>query len=103
LALEDPAFREYDLAGGSGTQLPSARMDYVEVRRAALMVGNLFEVVGILVKNRVVEADIFFDRWVANVTNTWKRMDRFIAWMRKAQNDDGIYENFEYLTVLAQD
>ncbi len=67
------------------------------------MVGNLFEVVGILVKNRVVEADIFFDRWVANVTNTWKRMDRFIAWMRKAQNDDGIYENFEYLTVLAQD
>jgi hypothetical protein len=68
-----------------------------------VLVGNWYEELGILVKNGAIDEEFVLDRWSQNITSAWRRLLPLIAWMRKAQNIDSLWENFEYLTVLAED
>lgn len=102
-ALDDQGFRDYYLSISRGTARPSLPQDLIDVGRACILVGNWYEELGILVKNGAIDEEFVLDRWSQNITTTWRRMLPFIAWLRKAQNTGSIWENFEYLTVLAED
>jgi len=102
-AVDEEAFRSYDLAVGRRTQLPPVSQDVINLRRAALLVGNFYEELGILVKNGAIDKDLVLDRWSANTRGSWHRMARYVSWIRKAQDSISIWENFEYLTVLSED
>ncbi len=66
------------------------------------VIGNFFESIGISVKSRVIDADIACDMWCGVIVQSWDAIAPALALMRGAGGDD-IWENFEYLTVLAQD
>ena len=102
-AVNDEVFRNYDLAIARRLETPPVPQEFVDVRSAALLAGNFYEELGILVKNGAIDKDLVFDRWSANIMGTWHRMVPYIAWLRKAQGSNLVWENFEYVTVLAED
>lgn len=102
-ALEDPAFRKYVYAIARGLPPPDAPQAHVELNRAASLVGNTYEEVGILLKNEIIDKRLFLDRYCVVVVRAWSLLERATAWARKAYQSDAIWENFEYLAVLSQD
>lgn len=68
---------------------------------SALIVGNFFESAGCLVKNRIVDPDIFCDLWAGVVIGSWNALAPFI-YADRHKNGSAVYENFEYLVVIAE-
>jgi hypothetical protein len=94
--LEDPAFRRQ-------LDVPSARTE--EMRPFIIMlitVGNYYESLGTFVKAGLVERKLVTEIWSDDITMTWGRLAPAVAIMRRRVGPGG-WENFEYLTVLAQD
>jgi len=102
-ALDDPTFRSYVVAVNRGPSVPNVDAQYVEVRRAAVLVGNTYEELGILVKNGIVDKTLFLDRYCGVTIGAWHRLENFTAFIREVTADSGIWENFELLTVMSED
>lgn len=96
-----------------GSQLPklladprqSERLDQYPLERdlqAISTVCNFFENVGTLVKHEIIDADIALDMWSLVITINWDRLAPFIARRRRISHRPAVWENFEYLTVLAR-
>lgn len=58
-----------------------------------------FELCGVLMKHRLINAELFYD--VFSVEPFWKKAEKIAVGMRKDLDDERIYENFERLAVLA--
>src|SRR5579863_5537350 len=101
--LEDPLYREYEFAIARSLPVPTVPEDFVRLRSAMQLIGNTHEELGILVKNGIVDKDLFLDRYSWVIATGWKRMERYVAYIREINGDDGIWENFEYLAVLSED
>jgi Domain of unknown function (DUF4760) len=94
--LQDPAFR-YQLA------TITARTDETRPLIAkAVAVGNYYENMGVLVKTGLVDRELVFQIWAAIVIGAWERLAPLGAIIRRRLGD-AVWENFEYLTVLAED
>ena len=101
--LDDPMYREYELAIARSQPVPGVPEDYIHLRSAVRLVGNTHEELGILVKNGIVDKDLFLDRYCWIIAQHWRLLERRIAYVRAATGNDALLENFEYLTVLSQD
>ena len=64
--------------------------------------GNSYEAMGALVKNRLVDKDLVLDMYFGQVLITWDTLLPITAIFRRDQGV-GLWENFEYLTVLARE
>jgi hypothetical protein len=102
-ALADQLFREYDVALLLDHSPPEVGPEYVEVRRAAILVANTLEQLGVLVRGGVVEKSLFLDQYYQVVIGAWGQLEPFVALAREAISASAAWESFEYLTVLAQD
>ena len=100
--MESPTFREYAACFVRNQPLPDIVADDFELRRAAVLIGNAYEQVGILIKHGVVGADIFLDRYSGTIIRMWTILSPFIAFMRAAAGDSELFENFELLVVYAK-
>lgn len=89
--LRDPSFRaelENEISADSFVQ------DVVDVT-------NFFEGMGIYAKHGLADQDVIFDFWSAIITGSWTRLAPAIAIMRRTTGPM-VYENFQYLAVIAQ-
>ncbi|HYK52082.1 MAG TPA: hypothetical protein VEV38_00915, partial [Candidatus Eremiobacteraceae bacterium] len=102
-AMEDPVYRAYEVAMSVGGSGPEVSSDYVELRRAGIVVGNAFEELGILVKRGIIDHDMFLDRYAWIIFNNWKRLEPVTALGRAALGNDSSWENFEYIAVMSED
>ena len=102
-ALNDPVYRDYTIALSSGQAPPAVEQQYVELRRAVLLIGNAYEELGILVKNGIVEKSLFLDRYCWVILLRWKELEKQTALTREATGQGAIWENFEYIAVLSED
>ena len=102
-ALELPLFRELVASVIYAEPPPDVDSETKEVRRAAILVGNSYEELGILMKHGVVDETMFLDRYSRNIRGTWRLLAPFIGFMRKVAADPAIYENFELLVVRAEE
>lgn len=93
--LEDPAFR-YQLANRSARTGENQRLI-----TSVVSVGNLYENMGVLVKSGLVDKSRALDLWWNVTAMAWEALEPCVAIFRRKQGDT-IYENFEYLTVLAR-
>jgi Domain of unknown function (DUF4760) len=94
--LQDPAFR-YQIA------VPSARTDETrQFLRWITAIANFYESMGILVKTGLVDANLVLEMWADIAIGAWGGLAPFTAIARR-RIGDALLENFEYLTVLAQD
>lgn len=94
--LQDPEFR-YEIA-------PNVkRSDETRGLRSKVnAVGNYYESMGLLVKRGLVDRYMVLEMWANGVITAWRSLAPFTALVRRSYGD-AFWENFEYLTVLAQD
>ncbi|HME80802.1 MAG TPA: DUF4760 domain-containing protein [Candidatus Eremiobacteraceae bacterium] len=99
--VDDPEFRAYNARADRGEE-QAVVPEYEEIRDAVTLLGNSYEELGILVKQGIVDKDIFLDRYSWVIVGTWKRIERALADARLSTGKDAIWENFEYLAVLSE-
>jgi hypothetical protein len=100
--VDDPKWRAYNAEldrGGAPDVIP----EYEEIRRAVSFVCNAYEELGILVKQGIVDADLFLDRYSWVISSQWKRIKSALVDAREATGQQAVWENFEYLAVLSED
>jgi hypothetical protein len=94
--LKDAAFR-YQI------DAPSARTDETRPFHAMVStIGNFYESMGQFVKNELVDRDLVLENWSEVVIGAWQRLAP-VAAINRRRLGPALWENFEYLTVLAQD
>jgi hypothetical protein len=89
--LRDPAFRA-NLESDASTD---------ELVRAVADVTNFFEGMGIYAKHGFADVDVIFDFWSDIIVNSWRRCSPAVAIMRRTRGN-ALYENFQYLAVIAK-
>lgn len=102
-ALGDPEFREYWIALQRGATLPAVDPAYVELRAAVVTLANTYEQLGVLVRNGMIDQTIFVEGFCAPLLGLWRRLENLTAYVREADDDQALWENFEYLAVLSED
>jgi hypothetical protein len=102
-ALEDPAFRAYWESQMRNETLPKIDPTHQRVRTAVVTVANTYEQLGVLVRNGVIDQHMFIEGFCAPVISLWHRLSSLTAFLREADNDPALWENFEYLAVLSED
>jgi hypothetical protein len=98
---EDPEFCEYCISIAR-RETPPSHHPYEAVRTAAILVGNTFENLGVLVKNGIVERTLFLDVYSWNVALTWERLEPLVALTRAASGERSIWDNFEYIASISR-
>ena len=101
-AMNDPQFRAFVIARGQRKPLPVIAAEMRAILDATNLTGNLFEEIGNLVKNGIVDETLILDVYCTQVVGMWGRLESYIALSRDASNDIGLWDNFEYLTVRAR-
>lgn len=69
----------------------------------ARTIGNFFEDMGSFVLTGVLHRSIVCNLYSQNVLDAWRALAPMVVFVRKHRNMQGIWENFEYLAVLAED
>ena len=91
--LAEPEFRHKVLSERSLSSL--------EAFQPAILIGNFYENAGGLVKHGIIDPEIFCDLWGATVEGAWESLQELIV-NRRLIVGVGLYENFEYLVILAR-
>ena len=89
--LEDPENRRRALQRPVSQQFERVRL-----------VAGFFENVGVLVKRGIIDRDILCDLWATIIIGTWDRLSSWIVSGRTNSGNPALWENFEYLTAIAQ-
>lgn len=89
--LDDPAVRR-------ALSMPFFPAEYQPVRTVA----NFFETFGALVKNGIIDPEIACDLWGGVAQRAWDALGPVTANRRSRPGWSGLWENFEYLTVLSK-
>ncbi|HXW52296.1 MAG TPA: DUF4760 domain-containing protein [Candidatus Acidoferrales bacterium] len=101
--MEQEDFRRFVASIALQTPVPEVSPIYREVRDAAITVGNVYEELGILVRNDIIDRTLFLDRYCTVIIGAWSRLEKFTAFIRKVRNDDATWENFELITVFSKE
>lgn len=101
-ALAAPEFRDYEAAIRRRVPPPPVDARFVEMHYAVILVGNTFELLGLMAKNGMVDQKMLVDNYCGVVLGAWKRLADFVAFGRAVGDPNG-WEYFEYLAVLSDD
>jgi Domain of unknown function (DUF4760) len=93
---QDPAFR-YQF------EKPAERTDQTRPLISKInAIGNYYEGMDVLVRSGLVDKELVMQMWADTVINSWERLTPLTVLGRRRAGD-AVWENFEYLTVQAQD
>lgn len=90
--MQDPAFR---------AQL--IRPDPDRRYHPELFVADMLEQTGSYIKYGMIDGEQFLDLTNSYIIHTWDNLREVVLLRRAASGGNSMYENFEYLAVLAQD
>lgn len=100
-ALEDPQFRRYLYRITKKLPVENPPQRFIDLQEAAIAVGNSFELIGGMVRNKVVAPGIVLANYWWVVANAWALLKEYVAMMRQYSGSEGLFEDFEYLTVIS--
>jgi hypothetical protein len=69
--------------------------------RAIDTVANFFENLGVFVKMRIIDRRLACDMWAYVVLRNWNALLPIITYVREDLQQPALWENFEYLAILA--
>lgn len=101
--LEDTLFRRYLYRSTNKLPIGDASPLYVRYNESAILLGNSFELIGGMVRNNIVPKALFLQNYWWVVVNQWDRLEEWISLLREYSGSRGMYEDFEYLTVLSRE
>jgi hypothetical protein len=91
--------RQFEEVPGHQSSAP----ELLEVRKAALLVCNTHDELGVLVKRGAVDKAMFLESRSSMILNQWARLENFVAFRREVEKNDSAWENFELLAVWSED
>jgi hypothetical protein len=94
--LQDPAFRYQILERSARTDENRPLITKINA------IGNFYEGMGLLVRTGLVDRELVLQMWAENAVGLWGTLAPLGAMVRRKFGNT-LWENFEYLTVLAQD
>jgi hypothetical protein len=94
--VRDPAFRYQYFDRSARTD--EGWLEIAKINR----VGNFFETLGTLMKAGMVDRELTLDVLSGNIAQGWALLAAVTAIARRREGS-GLWENFEYITVLSQD
>jgi len=98
--LKDPAFR-FDLSRYANEEKLNSEAEHHIAKITTI--GDFYENMGLLVKRGFIDRDSTLDAWSYHVATEWERLAPVVLRLRRGTAGNALYENFEYLVVLAQD
>jgi uncharacterized protein DUF4760 len=101
--MADAAFRDYVTQRILGRPAADVPEPYVATAEAATTIGNTFETLGNMIITGLIDREIFMRNYAWIIDGEWGRLEPYILHVRKAERGDGLYEDFEYLTVTARE
>ena len=101
-ALADPGFRRYVYRISNRLWPGEVPAEFPALHQAAIAIGNGFELIGGMVRNHVVPTHMFLQNYWWVVDNSWTMMQQYVALMREYSRSEGLFEDFEYLTVASR-
>lgn len=110
--LELPEFRaaqrfvSFELPKRFADPVERAKMTHIPFAgdyEALGAVANFFESMGLFVKAGIIDRDIACDFWAYVIGRNWNAMAPITAYVREKADAPSLWENFEYLAVLAED
>lgn len=102
-AMQDAHFRRFLYRRLMQRPTADVPESYVDLLDSAMLMGNCFELIGGMIRNKVATPDIFLPNYWWVVVGVWDRMSSWISLMRQYSGSDGMYVDFEFLTVLARE
>lgn len=102
-AMHDPDFRRYLYRRMMQRPNPDVPQSYSDLNECAITIANCFELIGGMIRNKVTPPDIFLPNYWWMVVGTWERVNTWIAAMRQYSGSDGMYVDFEFLTVISRE
>jgi hypothetical protein len=102
-AMADSNFRRFLYRRLKQQPTDGVPQSYVDLYDSATLMGNCYELIGGMIRNKVAPPDIFLPNYWWAVVGTWDRMASWIALMRHYSGSDGMYVDFEFLTVLSRE
>ncbi|MBV8081503.1 MAG: DUF4760 domain-containing protein [Candidatus Eremiobacteraeota bacterium] len=93
---QDDGYRHYVVDVAERRPEP-AEQRYVDHRSAVVMMANAIEIIGTLVRNGIMDQQLFLQQYSGPIDGLWLRLEPYIALERWAHHDDAIWEDFEYL------
>ncbi|HET7815502.1 MAG TPA: DUF4760 domain-containing protein [Candidatus Baltobacteraceae bacterium] len=100
--LDDSEFRRYLFRSTKKLPIDGMPNEYAEFNESAILLGNSFELIGGMVRNKIVPEALFLQNYWWVVVNQWERLEGWIALLREYSGSQGMYEDFEFLTVLSR-
>jgi hypothetical protein len=94
--MQDPAFR-YQVANRA-----ARTEDNLALIAKVIAIGSYYEEMGLLAKSGLVDCDLLLDMHGGTIVGFWDALSEVTAIWRE-RSGPIVLENFEYLTVLAQD
>ncbi len=95
-AMRDPEFRYQVMNFAAATE--GCR----ELIEKASALGNVYENMGRLIRHNLVNSEFVFEAWSPAIVGDWENLQDLIA-LRRRDMGDKLWENFEYLSVRAED
>ncbi|HYK52461.1 MAG TPA: hypothetical protein VEV38_02925 [Candidatus Eremiobacteraceae bacterium] len=101
--MADPNFKRYVRAMTINEPFPDPPESYVIASRAANLIGNTVEALGNLIISGLVDREIFLRGYAWIIDRVWRMLEQYVKMMRSAEGGDGLWEDFEYLTVCSRE
>lgn len=101
--LEDEPFRAYVTSTTRGHGFTDPPEAYVMATRSATLIGNTIEALGNMIIIGLLDREIFLRGYAWIIDRVWRMLEPYIRLIRKAEGGDGLWEDFEYLTVRSRE
>jgi len=101
--MQDPAFRTF--VTNRTLRLPEldAPEQFVAASDATTFIGNTYETLGNMIILGLIDRHNFLRNYAWIIVGMWEQMEPYVKVIRSAERGDGLYEDFEYLTVCARE
>jgi len=97
--LNDPTFA-WAFRQRLSEELPP---EVVAMRRAARVVGSNLENIGNMIRNGLTEKGLFIEQFGNVVSEAWNLLEPYARVRRQLEENDAVWEDFEYLTMLSRE
>lgn len=101
--MDDPAFRNFVINRTLRRPEPGAPEQFVAASDAVTLIGNTYETLGNMIILGLIDRHNFLRNYAWIIVALWVSMEPYIKLIRTAEQGDGLYEDFEYLTVCARE
>lgn len=101
--VADPAFRAFLTMEIQGNPPADPPEEFITAVKAATLVANTHEMIGNMVIQGLINRDIILRGYAWVIDGTWRILEEYIRIARAAEKGDGLFEDFEYMTVCSRE